>query len=74
MNFLGIEIPAENTPQEKYIYIETHVIQSAIDLSKLMTGVFRLAGIISEAAIAEVDATFQRSMEAAFAEAGKQAD
>ena len=71
MKFLGVTTPPENSPAEKYAFIETHVIQSPEDLSKLMTSVFRMAGIISEAAVAEVDATFQRAMETAFAEAGK---
>jgi hypothetical protein len=71
MKFLGIPTPPENSPAEKYSYIETHVIQSPEDLAKLTTSVFRMAGIISEAAIAEVDATFQRDVEKAFAQAGK---
>jgi len=71
MKFLGIPTPPENSPAEKYSYIETHVIQSPEDLAKLTTSVFRMAGIISEAAIAEVDATFQRDMEKAFTQAGK---
>lgn len=71
MDFMGVGRPTEKSPAEKYAFVETKVIQSALDLSKLMSAVFRLAGIISEEAIAEVDATFQRSMEEAFAEAGK---
>ena len=71
MKFLGIETPPENSPAEKYSFIETHVIQSPEDLSKLMTSIFRMSGVISEAAVAEVDATFQRAMEEAYVEAGK---
>jgi len=71
MKFLGIETPPENSQAEKYAFIETHVIQSPEDLSKLMTSVFRMAGIISEAAVAEADATFQRAVEAAYTEAGQ---
>lgn len=71
MAFLGIKLPVINSPEERYLYIETRVIQSAEDLTKLMTCVFRTAGMISKEAISEVDATFQRSMEEAFAEADK---
>jgi len=71
MKFLGVVSPPENSPAEKYSFVETHVIQSPADLSKLMTSVMRMAGIISEAAVAEVDATFQRILETAFAQAGK---
>lgn len=71
MDFLGIPRPAENSSAEKYAYIETSVIQSVEDLTHMMTGVFRLAGVISEAAVAEVEATFRSDMETAFAQAGK---
>ena len=70
MKFTGMDLPVENSPAEKYMFVEIRVIQSAKDLASLMTAVFRLAGVINEAAVAEVDATFQRSMEAAFTEAG----
>lgn len=74
MAFTGVDLPAENSPAERYLYVETRVIQSAKDVASLMTGVFRLAGVISEAAVAEVDATFQRAMEEAVVEAGVKAD
>jgi hypothetical protein len=74
MKFIGADTPKEGTPEERYNFIETHVIQAPADLAKLMTSVFRLAGIISEAAVAEVDATFQRFVEDAYTQAGKQAN
>lgn len=71
MEFIGVALPPKASMQEKYLYVETHVVQSPQDIAKLMTGVFRVAGIIGEEAIAEVEATFQRALEKAFAEAGK---
>jgi hypothetical protein len=71
MKFIGAATPPENSPAEKYAFIETHVVQTPSDLTKLMTSVFRMSGIISEAAVAEVDATFQRFVEDAYSEAGK---
>jgi len=71
MKFIGADAPAENSVEERYLFIETHVIQSASDLSRLTTMVFRAAGIITEAATADVEATFQRFVERAFVEAGK---
>lgn len=71
MKFIGADIPPEGTPEEKYNFIETHVVGAPVDLAKLMAGVFRVAGIISQEAVNEVDATFQRFIQDAYAEAGK---
>jgi len=64
MRLLGIVVPADPAA-EKYLYVETRVVQSPIDISRLMTSVFRLAGIINEEAVAEAEATFQRALEEA---------
>jgi hypothetical protein len=66
MGAVGIEIPADKAA-EKYLFVETRVVQSAKDIATLMMCVFRLAGVISEEKAAEAEATFQRSLEAAFA-------
>jgi hypothetical protein len=71
MKFIGAEIHAEGSVEERYAFVETHVIQCPADLSKLTLMVFRMSGIIPEEATAEVDATFQRAVERAFVEAGK---
>lgn len=71
MAFLGIPLPDKNSPAEKYSFVETHVIQSPSDLSKLMTTVFRLAGIINEEGVAQAEAAFQSIVERAFTQAGK---
>ena len=71
MEFIGVDLPPKGSAQEKHLYIETEVVRSAQDIAKLMTGVFRLAGIINEAAVAEAEAAFQRMLEKAFVEAGK---
>jgi hypothetical protein len=70
MDFVGVDLPPKGSAQEKYLYIETEVVKSAQDIAKLMTGVFRLAGIINEAAVADAEAAFQRMLEGAFVEAG----
>ena len=64
MRLLGIVVPADPAA-EKYLYVETRVVQSPVDISRLMTSVFRLAGIINEEAVAEAEATFQRALEEA---------
>jgi Flp pilus assembly pilin Flp len=71
MEFMGIPVPTNNSAAEKYAFVESRVVQSPSDIAGLMTSVFRLAGIISEAAIAEVEATFRSSLEEAFTQAGK---
>jgi hypothetical protein len=72
MAVLGIPTPPPNSVEERYSFIETHVIQSPEDLSKLMALVFRLSGLISEEAVAEAESTFQGIVERAFTQAGKQ--
>jgi hypothetical protein len=67
MQFLGIELPLRNTAAEKYLFVETKVVQSASDIAKLMTSVLCLAGVISEASKNEAEATFQRALEDALA-------
>ena len=72
MEFMGIALPPVNSPAEKYTFVETEVIQSPTDLAKLMTSVFRLAGIINEEGVTQAEATFQGVVERAFTQAGKQ--
>jgi hypothetical protein len=71
MEFVGMDLPPKGSAQEKHLFVETQVIKSALDISRLMTGVFRLAGVINEAAVADAEAAFQRILENAFVEAGQ---
>lgn len=70
MHFIGAKLPKEGSPEERYMFVETHVVKSAQDLAKLMVKVFRMSGVIQEEDVAKVEATFQGFMERAFAEAG----
>lgn len=72
MAFLGVDIPPKGTPAEKYSYIENRVVQNAEDIVRLMTCVFRLTGVASEAAIADVEATFRSAVQGAVLEASQQ--
>lgn len=68
MTFLGISLPIKDSIQEKYMYVETQVVQSATDITRLMTEVMYLAGVINEASKTDAEATFQRMLEVALAE------
>jgi len=71
MVMTGVELPPEGSAEERYLYAETHVIQSPSDLSQITVQVFQMAGIIPVEATAEVEATFRSYVERAFIEAGK---
>lgn len=68
MKFLGVPTPPVDTVEERYAYVETQVVQSAVDITRLMTDVLYLAGVINEASKLDAEATFQRSLEKALAE------
>lgn len=74
MKFIGIELPAEGSQDEKYLFIETNVIRNHVDLSSLTLLAFQSAGIIKEEMTAEVEATFRDFMEGAFIEAARNTD
>jgi len=69
MAALEIPIP-EDKVQRRYKFVELRVIQSPKDLADLMVAVFRLSGMVKEEQVKQVEATFQRAMEEAFAQAG----
>lgn len=68
---LGIALPTKGSVKEKYAYVETHVVQGPMDIANLMTKVMRMSGMISEEAEEQAEATFRRSLEDAYVEAGK---
>jgi hypothetical protein len=71
MKFIGVELPPEGSPEELYLFVETHVILCPADLSGLTLPAFRSAGIINQEMTPEVEATFCGFMERAFIEAGR---
>lgn len=71
MRMMGMDVHPEGSAEERYLFIETHVIQTPEDLSGLTTLVFKRAGIIPREGSAEVEATFRGYVERAFVEAGR---
>lgn len=70
MEFIGMKLPPKGSAAERYAYVENHVVQNPGDIASLMARVFNVAGMINEAALNAVEATFRSALEEAFAIAG----
>lgn len=69
MEFSGSELPPAGSAAERYSYVENRVIQSTDDLARLMAQVLGLGGFIKKEAVQDAEATFQRMLQQATAEA-----
>lgn len=62
MEYEEIELP-QNSAALKALYVETRVLRAATDISRYMSTVMQLSGMVDEATARAAEATFQRAIQ-----------